>query len=106
VVGKNSNLEHFRRFCAMENKPQLIKATSAFNRKTLRKTVLALFDNDIFQATTKILDRDTLQVITVVDHYTEPTLQALIGMYLKEFADIDSMGFDDWVPKSKVTHKQ
>jgi hypothetical protein len=90
----------------MENKPQLIKATVAFNRKTLRKTVLALFDNDIFKITTKILDRDTLMVTKIVNYFTEPSLQALFGMYIKEFADFDKIVFEDWVPKSKTTHKQ
>lgn len=82
--------------------PKLIKGTAAFNRKTLRKTCLALFDNDVFQITSKILNRDTLKVTVIVHHYTVLSLQALVGMYLKEFADISEFVFDDWVAKSDI----
>lgn len=89
----------------MEIKPQLIKSTVAFNRKTLRKTCLSLFDNDVFQITSKILDRDTLKVTVLISHYTIPSLQSVVGMYLKEFIDTDRLVFEDWALKSDTEEK-
>ena len=86
-----------------KEKPTAVRTTIAFNKKSLRKTILTLFDNDIFQLTSKVLDRDTLTVDVMVSHYTIPSLQAVVGMYLKEFADAtDDFVIEDWMPKSKL----
>ena len=86
-----------------KNVPKAVRMTVAFNRKTLRKTALALFDNDIFQLTSKVLDRDTLCVSVMVSHFTIPSLQAVVGMYVKEFSELtDDFVTEDWIPKSKL----
>ena len=82
------------------NKPEMVKGTIAFNRKTLRKTALVLFDNDIFQVTSKILDRDTLKVTVATSHYTIPSMQAIVGMYMKEFVNTQECVVEDWQKKS------
>ena len=81
--------------------PKHITSTACFNRKTLRKITLSLFDNDVFQLTTKILDRDTLVVTTLVSHYTKSSLQAVVSMYLQTFMPVEDMVFDDWLPKGE-----
>ena len=90
---------------AEKAKPVLVKATVAFNRKTLRKTILSLFDNDVFQLTSKILDRDTLIVTVLISHYTKQSMQAIVGMYLREFLDVDGPELEDWFPKSAIEAK-
>lgn len=76
-------------------KPKNVKQTSHFNRETLRRTKLALFDNDIFQITTCILDRDSLSVIKVVSHFSKQSMHILAYMYIVEFLNVDSVVFDD-----------
>ena len=84
------------------NKPEMVKGAIAFDRKTLQKTALVLFDNDTFQVTCKTLDRDTLKVTVVTSHYTIPSMQAIVGIYMKEFADTQECVVEDWQKKSDI----
>jgi len=83
-----------------KSRPKQIRSTEAFNRKILRKTTITLFDNDIFQISSKILDRDTLKVTHVASHYTKQSLSAIVRMYLQDFLEFEEFVRHDWECKS------
>lgn len=70
-----------------------VKSYVIFQRDTLRRIHLLKSNKGNFSLRVFILDRESLGVTMNQFYMLESSLMAIVGMYLKSFADIDGMSF-------------